>query len=58
MDVSGVGQANHAQGPLATAAAQQQQQAIPPPAPNTAEDDSVDISTDAKTRSAQAVLDK
>jgi len=58
MDVSAVGQAQNAQGPSNSAATQQQQPATPPPAPNTAEEDSVEISADAKTRASQSVLDK
>ena len=58
MDVSAVGHANNAHGPLVTAATQQQQQVSPPSTPPDSGEDSVEISTDAKTRAAQSVVDK
>jgi len=58
MDVSAVGHANNAQGPLATAANQQQQQATRPSTEPVPQEDTVEISTDAKTRATQSVVDK
>jgi len=58
MDVSVVGQANQAQTLLVATATQQQQQTTSPSASNAAEEDTVEISADAKTRSAQSSVEK
>ncbi len=58
MDVSAVGHANNAHGPLGVVATQQQQQVSSPQEANAAEEDSVEISSDAKTRAAQSILEK
>ena len=54
MDVSGVGHANHVHGPLAAVTTQQQQQVSVPPAQDGPEEDSVELSPDAKVLAAQS----